>query len=318
MANPFGLDQFIAEIGKGGIAKPSNFYVMITSAVADRYVKGKNIIGAPSLKPGAKGKEKEKLLPLRIDSVNIPGRSLETITRRTVGRPRQIPMMYTMLPLQISVILSEDMWERQYFLAWQDHFIGNLRAAGTGKETQDTLGLGYYDGGVGTIEVFQFAESPSRQKRVGPSGSGVGSTISDIASSIGLDPKIATHPLGFNLFGIKPKNVNIVEATKITFHEVYPVTVNDVAMNWNDEGALRLTVEMRYAYFTEDHRYLDKQAADDKSGFRRAMEGLNRFIPAISLIKNVGVIGAAKSIGRSGIASTDSLLGTGKSLNPFS
>lgn len=320
MANPFGLDQFIAEIGKGGVAKASNFYVTINSSVADRHINTSKTITVP-LGPTAKSKEKERFLPLRIESVNMPGRSLTTAVRHTVGRPRHMPIASTILPIQISVLLSEDMWERQYFMAWQDHFVGDLRVSGQANETGETSGIGYYKDGYGSMTVLQFAESPSLQGRrrdANPTTS-IGNTAADIALSLGMDPRIVTHPLGFNLFGLPDDSkLNITHATKITFHEVYPVTVNDIAMSWTDEGLARLTVELRYAYFTEEHAFADVQLAADKSALRKAMEGFNRFIPAISLIKNVGVFGAVGAVGRSAAGVFDGQIGTIKTVNPFS
>jgi hypothetical protein len=45
----------------------------------------------------------------------------------------------------------------------------------------------------------------------------------------------------------------------ISLEEAYPISVNDIAMSWGDEGYARLNVEMRYRYATESHTlYSDK------------------------------------------------------------
>ena len=309
MANPFDIEGFRAEIGKGGVAKPSNFYVRINSPSGYALTRAND----------------ERILPLRIESVNMPGRSISTFQRHTYGRPREMPASYTTLPIQISVILSETMWERQYFMGWQDLLIGSLRATKNTLETPDNSDIGYYDSGVGSIEIYQMAESPNFQVKPSPAepSTGIGniiSTVKDVAGSLGIDTSIVTKPFGFNIPGFseieKPREITHV--TKVVLHEVYPLTVNDLAMNWGDSNSpAKLTVELRYAFFTEEHNRINAGGPEEKSAFRRAAEGFGRFIPVLSSIKNTGVRGTIKSQGRSFIGAADGITGTAKSILPI-
>jgi hypothetical protein len=42
--------------------------------------------------------------------------------------------------------------------------------------------------------------------------------------------------------------------TEILLNEAYPITVNDIAMSWGDEGYAKLQVEIRYRYSIENNR----------------------------------------------------------------
>lgn len=42
--------------------------------------------------------------------------------------------------------------------------------------------------------------------------------------------------------------------TEILLNEAYPVSVNDIAMSWGDEGYAKLQVEIRYRYSIENNR----------------------------------------------------------------
>lgn len=300
-ANPFGLDKFIAEMGQGGISKPSHFYVIINSPAGQAF------------------RDDTQALTLRIDSVNMPGRSISTFTKQTVGRPRQIPYSFVTLPVQITVILSEDMWERQHFMNWQDNMIGDIRSSSSQGESPITTDVGYYDDGVGTMEIMQFAESPAGQGREqsGSASAVLGRQLSDVAQSLGFNTSTITKPFGFNPFGIGNENVVVKHSTKITLHEVFPITINEIPLSWDADGLARITVEFQYAYFTEEHTALDATRGDSKSAFRQAMEGFGRFIPAASLIRQVGLKKAASITGRAALSQAEGLSGTFKSINPF-
>lgn len=297
--NPFGLDKFIAEIGQGGVAKPSHFFVIIDSPVT--------------------AATDSQTLALRIDSVNMPGRSLSTFTRQTIGRPRQIPYSFVTLPVQITVILSETMWERQFFMNWQDSMIGDIRSSANHGESPITSDVGYYDDSVGTMEIMQFAESPAGQGREqsGSASAVLGRTLTDAAQAFGFNTSTVTKPFGFNPFGIGNENVTVKHSTKITLHELFPITVNEIPMSWDAEGLAKLTVEFQYAYFTEEHSALDSSRGDSKSAFRQAIEGFGRFIPAASLIRQVGIKKAAKITGRAAVSQFEGLNGVFKSINPL-
>jgi len=104
---PFGVNEFSAEIAKSGVARTSNFLVEI---------------GAPE---GLLIDTKS--MPLRIEQVSIPSRTLTTFAQNYYGPPREIPYRYTSAPVSLTILLSEDMREREFFMQWQDLFVGRRR-----------------------------------------------------------------------------------------------------------------------------------------------------------------------------------------------
>jgi len=272
---PFGIGAFAAEIGKMGIAKSSNFF----GAITPPHLLLNNL------------KKAETSLPLRISAVNIPGRALQTFKRQTIGPHREMPWQQVFPPCQIEVILSEDMWERQFFMAWQDLFVGGARINGAQAPAPGIFDLGYYDSCVGTIDVSQFGESPFWQKRKVAKG-GISDFIQDVARDLGFEPNVLTKPLGFDLFGLgkKKQGPPPLAATKLTLREAYPVMINDVGMDWSADGLAKLTVQFNYFMMTEEHAFSSGEVPDavQKGLLRKIMEGFNRFMPAASVIKRAG------------------------------
>ena len=105
----FGIDQFASEIGKSGVAKTSDFVVEITA-------------------PTKAFSSVAQSMMLRIEQVSIPSRTLTTFQQNYYGPPRDIPYRFVTSPITLTILLSEDMREREFFMQWQDLFIGNRRS----------------------------------------------------------------------------------------------------------------------------------------------------------------------------------------------
>ena len=211
---PFGVNQFSAEIAKTGVARTSNFLVEI---------------GAP----GNLLNEVSRSMPLRIEQVSIPSRTLTTFTQNYYGPPREIPYRYTSSPVSLTILLSEDMREREFFMQWQDLFVGTRRV----KQTNPTAiyDCGYFKECVGSVTIKQYGESPSSQGR-NQSSSLLGD-IKDVADTFGINSSAILNPFGFDVFGIAGKeNLNLKHLYTIELVEAYPITVNEVQMNWGDDS----------------------------------------------------------------------------------
>lgn len=297
----FNVTNFGSEIGRRGVAKPSLFYVNVYSP-SGVTARGDN-------------------LPLRIESCNFPGRRLMTTVMRYVGPPRSIP--YAMdkgQTFNFNVILSEDMYEREYFMQWQDQAVGTTRTDGPRKNAGQ-FDVGFYNDFIGRIEILQFAESPAFQGR----GSGprdIFSQLTDIGQALGFDPSIVTKPFGIDIFGTNGRQTPIIWATKVTLHEAYPLFVYDLGMDWNAGDQYgKLQVEMEYVYATEEHSSPEyerfRSLQDSKSMFRKTIESFQHFLPVASSIKNLGFAGAM----RAGLDATGRSLSTNlraqKTILPF-
>lgn len=269
---PFGVNEFSAEIAKSGVARTSNFLVEI---------------GAPE------GLLLDtKSMPLRIEQVSIPSRTLTTFAQNYYGPPREIPYRYTSAPVSLTILLSEDMREREFFMQWQDLFVGKRR-------NQESLPTGIYDCGyfkesVGSVTIKQYGESPSSQGR-NRSSSLLGD-IKDAAEAFGVNTSAILNPLGFDIFGTSGKdNLNLKNIYTIKLIEAYPITVNEIQMNWSDDAFAKLQVEMRYTYVTENHPMSDITGAMGKSFLRQGIEAFQKFSPIFSLVKSQGLGGAIRS-----------------------
>lgn len=306
----FNIQDFAAEIGQGGMPKLSDFYVMITPPAAA----WNEILKAQSMAQ----------LALRISKVTFPGRTLQVQPRQLVGPVRHIPYQTSLDGVQIEVLLSEDMRERQFFMTWQDMFVGNSRTSGAkGLEAAAAYGVGYYDDGVGQMDILQIASSPKWQGRAKGGSGNFFDGVKDAAQALGFDPDVVAKPFGFDAFGFgadaKKAEKEPTASTTLTLHELYPLTISPIDMDWASGEYAKMLVEFRYAYFTDKHRFAEDIALVDegKSGLRNALEGFNRFIPTLSLLKNAGFKDSALAAGQSFTGPGRSLDGTVQSINPF-
>jgi len=201
MAGPFNITSFNAEISKTGIAQNSFFMAMIT--------------GTPTGLAGKFGFTNG--LSFRIESVNLPGRTLTTLDQNYHGPVRRIPYRFTHQPITFSVILSRDMREREFFMQWQDYFVGQSRTSYNSGTVNRPFDSRYYDTGIGEMNITQYSYPIS--------------VVDAPRSSI----------------------KEYVESYVITCQEAYPSSVQDIQMGWGEEGYGKLQVEMTYRFATEKH-----------------------------------------------------------------
>jgi len=273
---PFTINEFTSELSKHGVAKASDFSVIV--------------IPPPQVNNGA-----ETWLPLRIESVNMPSRSLMTIEQRYHGPIRYMPYSVIHQPVTITVLCSEDMREREFFMKWQDicsmqvNAEGNAFARSSRVQSEGKYDSNYYDDTVkpGSMEILQYPGS------AGAGDTGLLGSAMGIARAVGLDPTVITRPLGFDI-GLTPAAKPPKENLKITLNECYPRTVNEVGLNWsNGEELIKLQVEMMYFDFVES--YPDNGGGNGFGGvdgfpglLRKGINTLNRFKPLISGIRTGG------------------------------
>jgi len=274
----FGINQFASEIGKSGVAKTSDFVVEITA-------------------PTRAFSSVAQSMMLRIEQVSIPSRTLTTFQQNYYGPPRDIPYRFVSSPITLTILLSEDMREREFFMQWQDLFIGTRRVAET-PSSDAIYDCGYFKDCVGTVNIKQYGTSPGFQGR--SQGSSLFGDIKDAAEAFGFNTSAILNPLGFNIFGsASGGKQDPKELYTITLVEAFPITVNEIQMNWADDQIAKLQVEIRYTYMTEKHPGTDITGAIQKSFLRKGIEAFQRFAPVFSLVKASGVGGAIRSVAES-------------------
>jgi len=134
---PFNINEFIGNLGQGGVAKAANFEVMIH-------------------RPFGSAINQERDLIFRCSNVLTPGRNVYTTETKDFSMPRPIGYMAVADDVAMRVILSEDLREKVYFEEWIDEIVGKYRL---GSMNDQMFDLGYYDDyALNTVvEIKQFA-----------------------------------------------------------------------------------------------------------------------------------------------------------------
>ena len=205
----FNVADFSSRISDTGIAQTSQFEGYIIGGPGS-YSRN----GASSSANVLKRFGLDEGMQFRIESLNMPGRTLTTFDQNYHGPARAIPYRYSQQPISLSIILSKDMREREVFMRWQDFLVGHNRSNHERSNVVAPFDTKYYQDGIGTIKIVQYSY-PIRDK-----------------FSQGPSQQYKIH-------------------TEIVLHEAYPIAVNDIQMAWGDEGYGKLQVEMRYFYTTE-------------------------------------------------------------------
>jgi hypothetical protein len=298
MANRrFNVSEFSAEVGKRGVGRPNYFSVMIT------------------LPSKISGFFNTSFLPLRIESASLPARSLETIDQRYHGPTRMVPYAFQYQPMTLRVLLSENMIEREIFMAWQDMSISSgglasYRRSGGRAPKAGGFDSTYYDEMIGSVEVMQFAESPRFQNI---NGLNVATSVirGDVKSLVN-DVIDVFNPLNQNIFNA-PGDRNVFPQYRVKLEEAYPHTISDVDLDWGADGAAKLNVQMRYFIATERHP--DALPFENLYGLESLLRGavntLDRFSPLISLFTKNGLSGGVSGLAKqTGVQFRNSLTAT--------
>ena len=289
-SSTFGIDAFAAELGKGGIAKPYLFSVIISPPFA--------ALAAT------------QALQLRIDKVSMPRRAIATFDNTQFHGPeRKIAYGVTYSNISLEIILSENMIEREIFMRWQDAMFANDRPAADADFGGHRRGEGslydsaYFDSYYGLLEIFQYAESPAFQGV--QSRQGLIDTIIGTAQAIGFNTSAITNPFGINLGIGGEKKRNVKPCYTIKLREAYPISISEVQLDWGGSDSAKLNVEMQFTYIQE--RHYGAKGMDARGGLaslvRNGINTLNAFRPAISLIKSNGLGGALNAGGNASLNS---------------
>ena len=118
----FKPQEFLSEINRtGGVALASDFKVRIV----------------PPTIMIDKGLHNQ--LEFRIDSIDLPARTVTSTPYTLYGAPQHIGHTLNYQPVSMTVILSPDMRERDFFLAWQDLIGGDHRKNNTNADAVKRL-----------------------------------------------------------------------------------------------------------------------------------------------------------------------------------
>ena len=219
---PFNVADFNSQISKSGIASTSHFEGRIVRGPRQ----GLSVLRKYGLDSQGMG--------FRIESLNMPGRTLTTLDQQYHGPVRSLPYRFTVQPCTMTIILSRDMREREVFMRWQDYLVGHSRVNYLGQNIPGMFDSKYYDEGVGEIQIWQYSQpTPNNLSRQNKPVKTNNSLVFDQTPN--SDPQ--------TVMKLPP---SYMVQNEMRLIEAYPLSVNDIAMSWNDEGYAKLQVEIKY------------------------------------------------------------------------
>ena len=136
---PFNINGFTSEINKNGFARGDFFEVLFTGFPSKVVTAIKN-----STAPSVDVTSEIESLALRAESVTTPQRAITPIEYKDYGAPYKIGSTANYIEIDVTFILSKNMRERNFFLAWQDVITGDHRLQ-TGNARGSSFDLGYFD-----------------------------------------------------------------------------------------------------------------------------------------------------------------------------
>jgi len=142
----FSVSDFSGQINSRAVAKQHSFDSLITFPARMAIPAG----------GGAAISE----LRFRVDSAEIPGRSIQTIQNKpyNTGLTHKIGYDVTYPEVTMSIICGSDLAEKSLFTAWQSLIIGKHN---TNQPYQRNMRIGYYKDYVSTVEINQYNETGS-------------------------------------------------------------------------------------------------------------------------------------------------------------
>lgn len=134
----FKVNEFTAEMNKNGAARADHFEMTISGIPAPVASEINFNSTSSSAETTARG------MTYRIESTMLPGRTITPVEYKDYGVPYKIGGLPNYVDIEIQVILSEDLRERNFFLSWQDYIVGAHRTE-SGVSRGSQFDTAYYD-----------------------------------------------------------------------------------------------------------------------------------------------------------------------------
>jgi hypothetical protein len=229
----FNVNKMVTTINKSGIAKGAHFEVQVVPPA------NKDFDAAVT----------ENLL-YRCDSVDLPGRTLQTLDHRftNYGPMNKVPYMAQYGDVSASIILSEDLREKEFFEVWHNLIqnTGSFEVGGSdtlnGRYSNAQFNNKYHSSYIGTVIIRQYGSS------------------GDLRS---------IH----------------------TLREAFPINMNPITMNWEDDAPSRLSVGFAYRYYNSVFYKQDQAGLGIGFGVSVGKDGITGSLrlPGFGTISNSGV-----------------------------
>jgi len=105
-------------------------------------------------------------LTFRISATNLPGKSIQTTEYKYHGPLRKIPYSYIANDVNITVTCSENYYEREIFMKWQElaHGVGTRSASGWFPGANKRVN--YYNEIIGVAEIYNYSVDGTRLNKI--------------------------------------------------------------------------------------------------------------------------------------------------------
>ena len=129
----FNIQSFVSNVSKNGFARTSDFFAEVSAPIPD--------LGAA------------RDLTFRIEATNIPMRTVQSIDYKDYGYPYKIGGLPNSVEIEMQILCSPDLRERDFFLKWQDLIVGDHRTNTSPNSNQ--FEIGYYNDYIGGVRIYQ-------------------------------------------------------------------------------------------------------------------------------------------------------------------
>lgn len=183
-------------------------------------------------------------LRFHCESAELPGRAITTLDNRRYGVPDPVAATTTYSDIRLTFICAGDFIEKKFFDSWMNYIAPTDNYHVRYKE--------YYQTDIDIIQYYETAQDPNDPGRLNKFNN-----LLTTAESI--FPKIsAVAEIGRNVANTleernrKPLVIDAEKqkAYKATLRNAFPVSLDAIPMQWNDDGILRLNVTIKYEYWT--------------------------------------------------------------------
>jgi hypothetical protein len=146
----FNVQKMIGTLNKGGVAKTAHFEVQIVPPINKDF--DTNVIEG---------------LMYRVDTCDLPGRTMQTIDHRFLGTGpmSKVPYMAQYGDVSMSVIMSEDFREKEWFEIWHNMIqnTGTFEQGGSdvlgGRYSNAQFNNKYHSSYIGTVIIRQYGSA---------------------------------------------------------------------------------------------------------------------------------------------------------------
>lgn len=256
-ADGFSIERMLGELNKSGLATSSHFEV---------FIHGGKGIG-------------EQELRFRVDSIDLPGRTFAPIDHKftNMGPVNRIPGQQFYSDVTATVLLSEDMREKEYFEWWHEKICNT----GAYESKTDTK----------TDSINAAAETEANENLT---------EYVPITSPYNFN--YSNSPFTHNYFDEYIGTVVIRQYGHMgdlrsihTLNEAYPIIISPISMNWNSEEPARMQVSFAYRNYKAVFNRQDQPGLGFGFSFGFGSGGLK----IGARIPEIGNIGFAKGAGLS-------------------